>query len=356
MSYPGDPPSTKVLANYPLNINDRYVSFSMEINKNCAGEDVMGVRSSFKTNDAGDAVDALPSCFGESSSKPEEESKVVSLQPKESNDISPEPKEKSKISVHQCKDDFDYNMNHPKRGYAVIFNHELFDDDLKLARRVGTEVDRSSLRETLLDLKFDVKIHDNLTLKELNFKLDELAAEDFTDCDCLLVVILSHGLDGNYIFAKDKPYLITDLFNRFTPENCKSLAGKPKIFFIQACRGSKLCLGADVEYSNQFDSGISSYQIPLFVDFLFAYSTIPGYYSMRNTSNGTWFIQALCQKLREHWRDYDLQTILTLVNMSVAYDYPRPENFTSASWMAGRKQTSTFTSQLTRILRFSPKT
>lgn len=55
---------------------------------------------------------------------------------------------------------------------------------------------------------------------------------DHADCDCLVVVVMSHGLP-NKIFAYDKEYDVDLLWNQFTPDNCPSLTGKPKLFFIQ---------------------------------------------------------------------------------------------------------------------------
>lgn len=46
------------------------------------------------------------------------------------------------------------------------------------------------------------------------------------------------------------------------------------------------------------DSNVMSYKIPNHADFLIAYSTIPGFYSWRNTSAGSWFVQALCYVLQ----------------------------------------------------------
>ncbi len=49
--------------------------------------------------------------------------------------------------------------------------------------------------------------------------------------------------------------------------------------------------------TTQTDSNAHSYKIPSHADFLIAYSTIPGFYSWRNTQNGSWFVQALCFEL-----------------------------------------------------------
>ncbi|CAF4426819.1 unnamed protein product, partial [Rotaria magnacalcarata] len=40
--------------------------------------------------------------------------------------------------------------------------------------------------------------------------------------------------------------------------------------------------------------------IPSEADFLLVYSTMPGYYAWRNSLKGSWFIQALCDMLRDH--------------------------------------------------------
>jgi hypothetical protein len=39
-----------------------------------------------------------------------------------------------------------YNMNHKRRGLAIIFNHKNFDPRLGLKTRNGTDADRDNLR------------------------------------------------------------------------------------------------------------------------------------------------------------------------------------------------------------------
>lgn len=260
-------------------------------------------------------------------------------------------KEKPKIGVHQHKNDLFYNTNHPRRGIAVIFNHEHFDLPV-LKQRNGTEADGHNLEITLRNMHFEVIVHKDLTFKQLDAVLDDVASLDFNNCDCLLIAVLSHG-EQNSIYAKNMSYSTNVLFNRFTPDKCPSLAGKPKLFVIQACQGDKLDGGIDVEIDKP-DSGAETYRMPLYADFLFAYSTIPGYFSWRNTQRGSWFIQAFCEEFNQHWQNFDFLTILLFVNRRVAYDFESyvPTNLS----MHRQKQISSFTCQLTRILRFSPKT
>lgn len=87
------------------------------------------------------------------------------------------------------------------------------------------------------------------------------------------MAVLSHGEQG-IIYAKDGAYKPDDhLWGRFTGDKCVTLAGKPKLFFIQACQGDRLDAG--VMMRTQVD-GSPSFKIPIFADFLIAYSTIPG--------------------------------------------------------------------------------
>ena len=44
------------------------------------------------------------------------------------------------------KDSETYNMNHKRRGLAIVFNHKNFDPRLGLKTRNGTDADRDNLR------------------------------------------------------------------------------------------------------------------------------------------------------------------------------------------------------------------
>lgn len=59
--------------------------------------------------------------------------------------------------------------------------------------------------------------------------------DDYSDCDCLAIAVLTHGINSTYIYAKDGPYPVDMLWNGFTADKCPSLAGKPKMFFVQVC-------------------------------------------------------------------------------------------------------------------------
>jgi len=56
---------------------------------------------------------------------------------------------------------------------------------------------------------------------------------DHTNNDCLCIVTLTHGVQNDFISARDVIYKIDQLWKPFTADKCLTLAGKPKLFFIQ---------------------------------------------------------------------------------------------------------------------------
>ncbi|KAL0113110.1 hypothetical protein PUN28_012371 [Cardiocondyla obscurior] len=246
-----------------------------------------------------------------------------------------------------------YNMNHSKRGLAFIFNHEFFTVP-HLKPRYGTNVDCENLSNSLKNLSFDVKDFHNLTFKDVLNQLEKAAEMDHSEYDCLVVAVLSHGELG-VLYAYDTAYKADSLWNHFTADKCQSLAGKPKLFFIQACQGDKLDPGISLKERTETDGhNVPTFRIPAQADFLIAYSTVPGYYSWRNTSRGSWFMQALCTELRDNGTRYDILTLLTFVSQRVALDFESntPDNIA----MHQQKQIPCITTMLTRLLKFpSPK-
>ncbi|EDW65084.1 caspase [Drosophila virilis] len=248
----------------------------------------------------------------------------------------------------------EYNMSHRYRGRAVIFNNKNFEHP-HLKTRQGTDVDSAFLGRVLGQLGFKVKEYTDLCSHAIMKKINKVSGRDHSDCDCILIAILSHGKLG-YIYAKDKDYPLESILNPFTAERCPTLAGKPKLFFIQACQGDLMDPGYHIqrpESSGHDNETFMSYRIPLPADFLIASATIPGYCSWRNTVDGSWFIQSLCKELGSFGKTRDLLTQLTFVAQRIAVNYESFHSFDSMQHQ--RKQISCTMSTLTRILFFRDK-
>jgi len=247
--------------------------------------------------------------------------------------------------VGRFADEPEYRMNHSRRGVALLINNKHFDSRQGMPARDGTDKDAASLESTLNKLGFDIKLVHNCSAHMMRDLLFKLARADHSNYDCFLCVIMTHGDEG-VVYGVDKPIEIEQLIQPF--KHNRTLTGKPKMFFIQACRGSSFMEGVD---SNPFEANYVN-KIPMEADFLLAYSTIAGYYSWRNSTNGSWFIQSLCHVLNEHGRQKELMQLLTAVNRRVAYYY---ESNTNDPEMSGKRQIPCIVSMLTKEVYFKPK-
>ncbi|XP_063074399.1 caspase-6-like [Engraulis encrasicolus] len=258
----------------------------------------------------------------------------------------------------QLDPDEEYKMDHKKRGRVLIFNQEQFFWRLGMHPRSGTNADRHNLVKRFEELQFEVNAYDNLKLEEVWTKISETAEADHTDSDCFVCVFLSHG-ENDHVFAYDGKIAIQDITALFKGNKCPSLAGKPKIFILQACRGDKHddpVTPMDVVDTKtnevEVDAGVV-YTLPSGADFLMCYSVADGYYSHRETVNGSWYIQDLCEILKEHGQALEFTELLTVVNRKVSR---RSVGMCKDPSAIGKKQVPCFASMLTKKLYFRRKT
>ncbi|NXV33594.1 CASP6 protein, partial [Rissa tridactyla] len=254
-----------------------------------------------------------------------------------------------------------YKMNHQRRGVALIFNHEHFFWHLRLTDRRGTLADRNNLKRSLTDLGFEVRDFDDLKAEDVLQKISEASKDDHSNADCFVCVFLSHG-ENDHVYAYDAKIKIETITDMFKGDKCQSLVGKPKIFIIQACRGDKHDDPVLVEDSiDSRDASIVNetevdaagvYTLPAGADFIMCYSVTQGYFSHRETVNGSWYIQDLCEALRKHGSSLEFTELLTVVNRKVSY---REVGTCRDINAIGKKQIPCFASMLTKKLYFHPK-
>ncbi|XP_066429566.1 caspase-3-like isoform X1 [Eleutherodactylus coqui] len=120
----------------------------------------------------------------------------------------------------------------------------------------------------------------------------------------------------NFFGSDNESFEDDKLFDLFNGKNCRSLVGKPKVFFLQKCEGKERDLGVTLHGSSKANGT----KIPTKADFLYHYATFPGHVAYR-TSDGSWFVESLCYLLKKYWKKKDLLQILTLVNDKVATEY-----------------------------------
>ncbi|CAL9700039.1 unnamed protein product [Knipowitschia caucasica] len=254
--------------------------------------------------------------------------------------------------------DEEYKMSSKRRGLAIIFNQEHFYWRLGMNIRSGTNADRYNLERRLKALNFDVRVYENHKQMEILDILCEAAESNHSDADCFMLIFLSHG-EQDHIYAYDGKIRIQDITAMFKGDKCKSLVGKPKILIIQACRGDKHdvpvkpCDAVDnVIKTNEVVVDASAvHTLPAGADFIMCYSVAEGYYSHRETINGSWYIQDFCELLHKYGDSLEFTELLTLVNRKVSMRSVGHSNDRTA---IGKKQVPCFASMLTKKLYFRP--
>ncbi|KAL1469183.1 hypothetical protein MTO96_004898 [Rhipicephalus appendiculatus] len=284
---------------------------------------------------SGDDVQAMQACDEEASTNSELDARRINEGNSGTQSASSYPVLKTPLKAER------YNMSNLKHGKCVIFNYENFD---ALSKRTGTNVDAKNLEDCFSSLHFETVQHKDLTVRKTKETLGNLGKNIDESDDCFVCCVLTHGT-GDHLYGKDGKFSVNDLIKPFLGDVCPNLRGKPKLFFIQACRGDKRDMGAQAAFDTA-DSPTQTCKIPNHADILVAYSTVPDFVSVRNRMKGSWFIQALCPELEKLADSMDLLSILTVVNCRVALE------FESAT---GNKQVPLVTSSLLRQVWFKPK-
>ncbi|KAG7158869.1 caspase-1-like [Homarus americanus] len=206
-------------------------------------------------------------------------------------------------------------------------------------RRDCAKYDVQICKKAFSHLRFEVKEYWHEEKSSLLEILKQVSKEDHSNRDALAVVFMSHGgvdekTNKEFVNTYDDKMNTSELWKYFTAEKCPSLAGKPKMFFIQACRGEETDKGIQLKSKRrgmpiQTDSvqGLreEDYVIPLHADMLIMWASYPGMFAFKSKNNGmhgSVFLHYLSQVFssKDAFKD-DLATMLLCVTRLVATDY-----------------------------------
>ncbi|GAA6110966.1 caspase-2 isoform X1 [Tachysurus ichikawai] len=275
-----------------------------------------------------------------------------------------------------------YQMSSSPRGLALVLSNVHFEPELsELDTRRGGEVDEEVLRRLFTELDFKVSLQKDLTVQAMQACIEQFAQQpEHAVSDCCVVCVLSHGVEGS-IYGVDGKLLELDwVFERLDNSRCPLLQNKPKMFFIQACRGEEMDCGVDQldgddamqptgceqrdagrEENHDRQNGASEIseaerlrvKLPQRSDMICGFATLKGFSTaaMRNTKKGSWFIQELNTAMRQRARDTHLSDILVQVNSQIK----EREGHAPGSAHHRCKEMSEFTSSLCKDLYLFPK-
>ena len=98
------------------------------------------------------------------------------------------------------------------------------------------KLDEEKITKTFSWLNFKVKKKTDLSKEKIKSFIASISKKDYTDDKCVVLFVLSHGNDDGEILGDDNYYLKVEWIVKKLVD-VASLHGKPKLIFIQACRG-----------------------------------------------------------------------------------------------------------------------
>ncbi|CAC5371026.1 unnamed protein product [Mytilus coruscus] len=134
---------------------------------------------------------------------------------------------------------------------------------------------------------------------------------------CFVCVIMSHGNEKGIMTDDKQPISIDEITSYFKNKETPNFIGKPKIFIVQACRGSSV-----QPVITPDDWPEDKMSVPHDADILIAYATTPGYKAFRTKFSdiGAWFIHVLLEEIEESYESDHLEDMLISVRHKLAID------------------------------------
>ena len=187
-----------------------------------------------------------------------------------------------------------YEMEYKPHGLAIVIVNEKFDSnpsvsELILGPREGAQQDLRLFVNMFRELEYKVEPYTNLTALKMYQVLDRVGEIDHTNYDSFVCCISTHG-DENTMYGSDSVGVKRTEFDR-PLKQCPSLHGKPKMFFIQACRAIPHSQ-VGTNYPSQQVTPTPSL-LSRDADMFIANATTARNLSYRSPRDGSWFVAAL---------------------------------------------------------------
>nr|XP_031847606.1 caspase-3 isoform X2 [Nomia melanderi] len=234
-----------------------------------------------------------------------------------------------------------YPMRSKPRGLVLIVTNIHYKYSTQ-DPRYSAALDEKNVKHLFEQMGFQVIPYTDLTKKQFMENMREFSQrKDLRKVDSCFVVVSSHGninsqyeiteiecVDNNYEseLQNDKNVLCKDILDYFIAEVCPHLAGKPKIFIFQLCRGKKVQKSireprhtTDISNFHSTDEMINSKMncnetIRNYADILVAQATLPEHVAFRDKITGSWFLQILCEVFMNYAHKTHVQDLFNMVD------------------------------------------
>ena len=241
-----------------------------------------------------------------------------------------------------------------QKGFGLVVVNEKFCDSSKFENLVSANGDKKNVEEFCQSANIEIVNDPNLSTHDLKANemedlFNTISKKDFSSYDAFICFISSHGIyegicgiDGKAI-PKDK------ILQPF--KNCDDLADKPKLFFINSCRGGKKDTG--VPQSKAVADHAHPIIHPFEADILVAFSSVDGYtsYEKDELGSGSVFITELTKVFKKHAHNMNLTDMLTIVSKKISegkFQLANDESLSPEEY----KQVPSFSSTLRKAVYF----
>ncbi|XP_063424683.1 caspase-14-like isoform X1 [Mytilus trossulus] len=202
-------------------------------------------------------------------------------------------------------------------GYVLIINFR--------KERDWAEKDEENIIELMSGiLKFEYSVVVDPTKAELVEILENISSnlnENYKSYHCFMVFLMAHGSQFGVITADKGKKKITisvdEIMELFKNDKIPNFVGKPKMFFIQSCRGNSI-QDTFVQPDDDDDDTLERISAPTDADILIAYATTEGYKAFRHKNFGSMFIYECIQKFKEQYTKTHLEEMMIDVKAALA--------------------------------------
>ncbi|VDI73649.1 caspase 7, partial [Mytilus galloprovincialis] len=167
--------------------------------------------------------------------------------------------------LNDTETETEYSYCHQESSVAIFIINSSFHNQSK---RPFAGEDIKKMRELFELLDFDVVLLENKTSVDLWKSLQDINLKVEENCDCLACVISSHGAEisitssidtstqprHHVLFTADGIIPTDRILQMFDDDHCPKLQGKPRMFFIQACR---CILNTENDTESEIDEGFA---------------------------------------------------------------------------------------------------
>ena len=228
-------------------------------------------------------------------------------------------KEESPTSPH-------YILPKTKKGLVVVFNYTFSGKDDDEWFRKGSKEDSKTIQALFADkFGYEVLIREDFSRESTFDELYNITKNKLVGMGSLLLFFLSHGdtkrgpnffhtngwieeNDNQGELDKVREYIaVPEIYSVLTDSKCPVLKGKPKLIFLNFCRGSA------IEIVERVHTDFIPNYIKAPADVAIIQATLPGIRAFRHPQHGTHFVRFLCEILEEHGSTKHLQEIVILL-------------------------------------------